>query len=85
MPSVSGVVGPVIVRWYIMRMYSAASTMPNIASAAATWYRENVPTRTRNSLTNVASPGIARPLRPASSRNPDKIGAGFCRPPKSAS
>ena len=72
-----------MVRWYMIRMYSAASTMPSVASTAAGTERVNVPASTMNSLTNGASPGSDRLDRPASRRMPDSTGATFCTPPKS--
>jgi hypothetical protein len=58
--------------------------MPAVANTAGSLYRENVPIRTRNSLTKVDSPGSDSPARPEIRNSPASSGATFCTPPKSA-
>src|SRR5438067_1388801 len=58
--------------------------MPAVASAAATLYRVNVPTSTRNSLTNVDRPGSDRPDRLATRNSPASTGATFSSTPTSS-
>ena len=65
-------------------MYSAASTTPNAATTAAALCAPNVPTSTRNSLTNVDRPGSDSADRPATRNVPASTGTTFCRPPWSA-
>ena len=55
--------------------------MPAVAKVAATLYRENVPIRTRNSLTKVDSPGSESPARPEIRNSPASSGATCCTPP----
>ncbi len=55
-----------------------------VANTAATLYREKVPSRTRNSLTKLPSPGSDSPARPEIRNSPASSGATCCTPPKSA-
>ena len=48
---------------------------------AGSLYRVKVPTRTRNSLTKVDSPGSESPARPETRNSPASSGATFCTPP----
>ena len=59
----------------------AARTMPVVASTASPLCRVNVPTSTRNSLTNVLMPGSASADRPVSRNSPARIGVTFAAPP----
>ena len=59
----------------------AARMMPMVAATAAGRYRVNVPTRTRNSLTNVDRPGSDSPARPEIRNSPASTGATYCTPP----
>ena len=59
----------------------AARTVAIVAATAAALYLVNVPTRTRNSLTNVDRPGSDSAARPAIRNSPASTGATFCTPP----
>src|SRR6516164_5801234 len=53
----------------------AARMTPTVAATAAARYRVNVPTRTRNSLTNVDSPGRDSMASPETRNSPASTGA----------
>src|SRR6476659_8271945 len=74
-------IGPVIVRWNTQSMYTAASTMPNVATVAQAGYTVKVPINTRNSEMNELVPGIAIVANDAIRNIPPRIGATFQTPP----
>ena len=73
--------GPVIVRWYIQRMYSAASTMAETAIAPTHQWCWNAAMMTMISETNGDSPGRPSAASPATRKTPASTGAIFSTPP----
>ena len=83
MPTISARGSPVMVRWYISRMYSAASTMPSTPAAAHHHACVKAPSSTRNSETKGPRPGSDSDDSPATRKMPASTGATFSTPPKS--
>ena len=75
--------GPNITRWSVHRIYPAARTTPNAATAVTIGKSANAPRKTIISATKPPVPGKPSAASPATASDADRTGIRRAKPPRS--